>query len=60
VVEPDGRIQSVNQAVLVLLKYRPEDIIGRHIAMLFAAESGGYSENDAFQMWKDRNQPTEK
>jgi len=60
VVEPDGHIQSVNQAVLDLLKYRSEDLIGRHIGMIFAEETGSYHGNNVLHISQDQIQPTEK
>ena len=45
VIEPDGCIRSVNRAVLDLLKYRDEDLIGRPIGFMFAeAEEEFYLE----------------
>ncbi len=40
VTTPDGTMNMVNQATLILLGYREEDLLGRPIEMIFGADGG--------------------
>ena len=37
-IEPDGRIATVSEVVETLLGYRPEDLVGRNLSLLFLPE----------------------